>query len=57
MSKQIDAVGTPWGILVMCKSRATARRHYPHAQAIARVDGGFLVFDYHHDYVAWKKQK
>ena len=41
----IEQVGTVWGVLVLCKSRSTAARLHPYAGVIAKVDGGFMVFE------------
>ena len=51
---RIDQVSTVWGVLVLCKSRSTAARLHPYAGVIAKVDGGFLVFETDADYKAWR---
>ena len=57
MSKPIEQVSTTWGTLVLCQSRSTAARLHPQAGAIAKVDGGYLVFESRDDYETWKRQK
>lgn len=52
-----EQVSTVWGTLVLCKSRSTAARLHPFAAVIAKVDGGYLVFQSDDDYKSWKAQK
>jgi hypothetical protein len=42
-------------IFCPCKTYKTARRRYPRAQVIARVDGGFWCFALRADYIRWKR--
>lgn len=42
---------------INCASRKTAERHYPEAEVIAKVDGGWMCFDTAEDYKTWKNQK
>ena len=42
--------------LIRCASRNTAKRRCPWAAVIAKVDGGFLCFEYVTDYDIWRRQ-
>ena len=57
MRTPIDQVSTVWGTLVLCKCRSSAALLHPYAAVIAKVDGGYLVFDSWDTYRAWKAQK
>ena len=43
-------------IFIACKSRQTARRRYPRAAVIARVDGGYMCFALRSDWLKWRRQ-
>lgn len=38
-------------------TRKQARKQYPSAAVIVKVDGGYMAFDTATDYETWKKQK
>lgn len=42
---------------VECKTRRTALRRCPWACVIAKVAGGFAIFDSREAYQIWKRQK
>lgn len=41
-------------IVETCKSRSTVRRRHPSAAAIAKVEGGWAVFEFYKDYIRWR---
>jgi len=42
---------------IECASYGTAKRHYPWAAIIAKVEGGFMAFESVQGYKGWKGQK
>lgn len=43
-------------VFVECKTRATAKRRTPWASRWAKVEGGWIAFEYINDYELWMKQ-
>lgn len=39
------------------RSRAAVAARYPAAAKVARAPGGWMVFEFYTDYLAWKKRK
>lgn len=42
---------------IECETRYAAKKECPWAAVIAKVDGGFMVFESYDDYEIWKNQK
>lgn len=44
-------------IFIECRTYQTAKRRFPWAAVIVRVEGGFMAFSTTDEYMTWQRQK